>query len=73
MNDTAFLLALVAAMFGLLTAVLGWVGSKAYSKLESLHVTMSSIKYDLHKEITDIKQRLTAVETRCNIEHTRRD
>lgn len=55
--------ALVATMFGLLTAVLGWIGSKTYAKIEEMGDTLHRIAGDLHEKITVLDRRVTRVET----------
>lgn len=50
--------ALVAAMFGLLCCILGWIGSQ----------TIAEIKL-LNSAILGIDKRLTIVETTCEIQH----
>lgn len=54
---------LVATLFGLLVAVLGWLGNKIYSKLEEMGETMHSIAGDLHTRINNLDLRMTVVET----------
>jgi uncharacterized protein YjeT (DUF2065 family) len=60
---------LVATLFGLLIMLLGWLGNKLYDKISSLSEAMGRVEGTLHKRITDIDRRLTAVETRCNMHH----
>ena len=55
--------AVLAAMFGLLTAILGWIGSKMYAKMEEISKTMRDIAGDLHERINGIDRRVTVVET----------
>ena len=50
--------ALVAAMFGLLCCILGWIGSQ----------TIAEIKL-LNSAILGIDKRLTVVETICELQH----
>ncbi len=73
MNESINLLtmaaALVAAMFGLLTAILGWLGSRVYSKLDEMSNTMHSIAGELHNRINGLDRRVTVVETRCGTRH----
>jgi hypothetical protein len=59
--------AVLAAMFGLLTAILGWIGSKMYAKMEEISRTMHDIAGDLHERINDLDRRVTVVET---VQHT---
>ena len=59
---------LVAAMFGILIMLLGWLGSKLYSKLESMSDAFNEIK----REIQKIDNRVTRLEERCRYEHDAR-
>lgn len=54
---------LVATLFGLLIAVLGWLGNKIYGKLEEMGNTMHVIASDLHSRINNLDTRVTVVET----------
>lgn len=60
---------LVATLFGLLVTVLGWLGSKIYTKLDEMSNTMHSIASDLNERINDLDRRVTVVETRCDNNH----
>lgn len=60
---------LVATMFGLLVAVLGWLGSRVYSKLDEMSHTMQAIASELHNRINGLDRRVTVVETRCGVNH----
>lgn len=64
---------LVATLFALLVAILGWLGNKIYSKLEEMNLTMGKISADLHGKISDLDRRVTRVEVRCHFEHEDRD
>lgn len=59
--------ALVAAMFGLLTTVLGWIGSRAISRMDAmgdkLGEKLDNMAGELHTRINGIDTRLTRVET----------
>lgn len=55
---------LVATMFGLLVAVLGWMGNKVYSKMEEMGMTLHKIAGDLHEKINTLDRRVTVVETK---------
>ena len=70
MNDTILLTiasSLVATLFGLLVAVLAWIGNKIYTKLDDLNNTMLRVESDLHGRITDLDRRVTRVEERQEI------
>ncbi len=60
----SILLSLVATFFALLVVVLGWMGSKVYSKLSDMASTMHNIETDLHGRITYLDRRITRVETK---------
>lgn len=69
MSDTQLLAlaaSLVATLFGLLTLVIGWVGSRVISQLDAMDVKQDEIKDDLHARITHIDKRLVRVETVLN-------
>lgn len=57
--------ALVAAVFGVLLAVLGWIGNKLHAKLEAITSTLDRIAGDLHERISGLDRRITRVETIC--------
>ena len=59
---------LVAALFGLLILILGWMGNKLSSKLDS----MTSIFDEIKREIQKIDNRVTRLEERCRFEHDQR-
>ena len=48
--------------------LLGWLGSKLYSKLESMSDAFNEIK----REIQKIDNRVTRLEERCRYEHDAR-
>jgi len=54
---------LVASIFGILLAVLGWMGNKLYSKLDEITRSLHQIADDLHMKINNVDMRLTVVET----------
>lgn len=56
-----------AACFGLLVAVLGWIGNKIYTKMESIESIMQTIGNDLHEKINNLDRRVTRVETSCEL------
>lgn len=62
---------LVATLFGLLVAILGWLGNKIYTKLDEMSSTMHGIAGDLHDRINGLDKRITVVETRCTTNHPR--
>lgn len=56
---------LVAALFGLLILILGWMGNKLSTKLDA----MTSIFDEIKREIQKIDNRVTRLEERCRYEH----
>lgn len=56
---------LVAALFGILILILGWMGNKLSTKLDS----MMSIFDEIKREIQKIDNRVTRLEERCRYEH----
>lgn len=60
---------LVAALFGLLCAILGWIGNKIFTKLESMSEGLSEIASELHEKVNGLDRRLTIVETKCITNH----
>lgn len=56
---------LVAALFGLLTLILGWMGNKLSTKLDS----MTSVFDEIKREIQKIDNRVTRLEERYRYEH----
>lgn len=56
-------LALVAAMFGILVAILGWLGNKFYTKLDEISSNLVKMAGELHTRINSLDSRLIKVET----------
>lgn len=54
---------LVAAMFGLLATVLGWIGSRAIAALDAMRDKLDEVASELHNRINAIDRRVTVVET----------
>jgi uncharacterized protein YoxC len=57
--------ALLAILVAVLLALLGWMGSKFYSKLEELNGAVNKIAGDFHGKISELDRRMVKVETRC--------
>lgn len=55
---------LVAAMFGLLCAILGWLGNRIYNKVDEMAKSLTAMAGELHNRINGIDRRVTVVETR---------
>jgi len=56
-------LTLVAALFSILTVVLGWMGNKLYDKLDTLAESLHKIETDVHNRITKLEVRIAKLET----------
>jgi len=54
---------LVATLFGVLAAVIAWIGTRAIGQLEALGVKLDEVSADLHNRVTSIEGRLIRVET----------
>lgn len=68
----------IAALWFLLTGILGWVGLRIFGKLDKLSEQMSSINVGLQKQISDgdnilhgrinsLDRRVSRVEAKCHI------
>lgn len=60
-------LGLVAALFGLLMLLLGWLGDKLYTQIEQLGRAITVLAGELHSKINIIDGRLIRVEARYEI------
>lgn len=72
MNDTLLLTiaaSLVATLFGILVAMVGWLGNKFYSKLDEISRNLVAMAGELHERINGIDRRLVRVETQNGIKH----
>ena len=54
---------LVAVFFGLLVAVLGWLGNKIYASLENVSRGLRDMEKELMLKLTDMDRRITRVES----------
>jgi len=65
--DTTHLLSiassLVATLFGLLTVLIGWVGSRLIIKQDTMLEKLDGVKQCLNERINDIDVRLVRLET----------
>ncbi len=66
--DTTILLSLVATLFGILCAIISWVGARVILKQDELMIKLDDVKDDLHGRINSIDTRLVRVETIINDE-----
>ena len=69
----SFYSSIVVVLFGILMGLLSWLGTRLYNKLEEMSKSIRSIEGDLHARVTNIDKRVVALESRCSIEHDRRD
>lgn len=58
---------LVAALFGLLVMVLGWLGSRVYTKLDEISSNLVKMAGELHTRINGLDRRLVRVETQAGL------
>ena len=58
---------LVASLFGILIAILGWMGNKLYEKISEMAGSMRSIEKDLHGQISNLDRRVTRIEDRFEL------
>ena len=68
MTDTQLLTiaaSLVATLFGLLVALLSWLGNKFYTKLDEISGNLVKMAGELHERINGLDRRVTKVETQC--------
>lgn len=56
--------ALVATMFGLLAAIIGWMGNRAVNSIDQMRDKLNEVAGELHNRINGIDGRLIKVETR---------
>lgn len=61
---------LVATLFGLLVALISYMGSNVINELKQLNTKLQEVAADLHTRITGLDMRLTRVETKVE-EHER--
>ena len=54
---------LVAVFFGVLVAVLGWIGNKIYASLENVSRGLRDMEKELMLKLTDMDRRITRVES----------
>jgi uncharacterized protein YoxC len=54
---------LVAVFFGLLVAVLGWIGNKIYVSLENVSRCLRDLEKDIGLRLSDMDRRVTRIES----------
>lgn len=63
---------MISSLFGLLCALIGWLGSKAISRLDSVVEMLNKVSSELHERINGLDTRLVRVETKCTYQHVER-
>ena len=66
MSETTLLAiaaSLVATLFGVLVAIISWLGNKFYAKLDEISKNLITMAGELHDRINGIDKRLVRVET----------
>lgn len=72
---------IIAALLGVLTGTVGWVGSRAVQRLDSLWELVHQMREDMigrihavnndvHEHISNLNVRVTAIESKCGLQHT---
>lgn len=67
MSETPLLsisLAVVATLFGVLAAIIGWLGNKFYEKLDEISKNLVAMAGELHERINGIDRRVVHLEAR---------
>ena len=54
---------LVAVFFGLLVAVLGWIGNKIYVSLDNVSRCLRELEKDIGIRLSDMDRRVTRIES----------
>jgi hypothetical protein len=62
---------LSAILFGTLSVIIGWVGSRLIMKQDTMLDKMDDIKYDLHNKLNQLDIRLTKIEILSNTDESR--
>ena len=55
---------LVATLFGILVAIIGWLGNKFYTKLDEISKNLVTMAGELHDRINGLDRRTTVLETK---------
>lgn len=55
--------AIAGTLFGILSAVIGWVGARVIVKQDELLSKLTDIKDDIHERIAELETRLVRLET----------
>jgi uncharacterized protein YoxC len=54
---------LVAIFFGMLVAILGWLGNKIYSSLENVNRSIREMEKEIMVRLGDMDRRITRIES----------
>jgi len=68
LNMLSVLMSVIGGLVVILTAVIGWIGSRIHSRLDSIASSLTSIEKDLRGDLTNLDRRLVAIETKQSIE-----
>ena len=69
MNDDMLFslsMSLVGTLFGILTLVVGWIGSNVIKRLDILAEKLTAVAGELHDRINNLDTRLVRVETQID-------
>jgi len=69
-NMLSVLMGLIGGLVGLLTVVLGWIGTRIHGRLDDISKSLSGIEKDLRKDLSSLDRRLIAIETKHELEGT---
>ena len=59
-------MSLVGTLFGILTLVVGWIGSNVIKRLDILAEKLTAVAGELHDRINNLDTRLVRVETQID-------
>jgi len=61
------LLGLAAGLVGVLTLVVGWIGARIHSRLDSISKSLQAIERDLRGDLSALDRRIVRLEVRQGI------
>jgi hypothetical protein len=70
LNIFGFLMGAIGGLIGLLTIVIGWIGTRIHTRLDDISKSLSGIEKDLRGDLSNLDRRVVAIETRHEIEGT---
>jgi phage-related protein len=70
LNLLGILMTAIGGLVATLTIVIGWIGSRVHSRLDSIAKSLQSIERDLRGDLSNLDRRLVAIETRHELEGT---